>query len=162
MNDTLITVLLGLGMLAGLAGMLLPVLPDVVVIWSSALLYGLLIGWGKSGTWLFAVISAMALIAFLADLWVSGWGARRGGASSWSSAGGLAAGIIGLLIAGPIGLIAGMLLGIFMIEYLRHRDPDRAARAMFGLGVGYGASFFVKFLLGLAMIALWIVWVMSV
>jgi uncharacterized protein YqgC (DUF456 family) len=162
MSDNLITVLLGIGMLAGLTGTLLPVLPDVILIWGSALLYGLLIGWGRIGAGLFAGISVLALVAFLAELWVSGLGARRAGASFWSSAGGLAAGVVGLLIAGPIGLIVGMLLGIYLIEYVRHRDPDLAAQATFGLGVGFGASFLVKFLLGMVMITLWVVWVLSV
>jgi uncharacterized protein YqgC (DUF456 family) len=158
MSEVLITILLGLAMLVGLAGIILPVLPDVILIWGAALLYGLLVGWGKYGALLFAGISVLGLIGLLADAWVSGLGARRGGASFWSSLGGLVSGVIGLFVAGPLGLIAGMLLGIFVIEYWIHQDPDRALRAMFGMGVGYGASFIVKILLGLVMIALWVAW----
>jgi uncharacterized protein YqgC (DUF456 family) len=161
MSEFLITVLLGLLMLVGLVGMILPVLPDVVIIWAAALLYGLLIGWGRYGVWLFAGISVIALVGILADVWVSGMGARQGGASIWSSLGGLLIGVVGLFVAGPLGLIAGMLLGIFVIEYWIHKDPDRAMRATFGMGVGYGASFIVKIFLGLAMIAIWIGWVIS-
>ena len=161
MSEILIPLLLGLAMLVGLAGMILPVLPDVILIWGAALLYGLLIGWGRYGIWLFAAITVLGLIALLADVWVSGVGARQGGASFWSSLAGLAAGIIGLFAGGPLGLIVGMLLGIFVIEYWIHQDADRAMRAMFGMGVGFGASFVVKILLGLGMIALWIGWVIS-
>lgn len=158
MSEALITILLGLAMLVGLAGIILPVLPDVILIWGAALLYGLLVGWGKYGALLFAGISVLGLIGLLADAWVSGLGARRGGASFWSSLGGLVSGVIGLFVAGPLGLIAGMLLGIFVIEYWIHQDPDRALRAMFGMGVGYGASFIVKIFLGFVMIALWVAW----
>ena len=161
MSEILITVLLGMTMLVGLAGIILPVLPDVILIWGSALLYGLLIGWGRYGGWLFAGISVLALVGLVADAWVSGMGARKGGASFWSSLGGVITGVIGLFVAGPLGLIVGMLLGVFVIEYWTHRDPDRALRATFGMGVGYGASFFVKIFLGLAMIAIWIGWVIS-
>lgn len=161
MSEILLTVLLGVGMLIGLAGIILPVLPDMILIWGSALLYGLLVGWGEYGGWLFAGISVLALVGLLADAWVSGLGARKGGASFWSSLGGLLAGIIGLFVAGPLGLIGGMLLGIFVIEYWIHRDPDRALRATLGMGVGYGASFIVKIFLALAMIAIWIGWVVS-
>ena len=161
MSEILITVLLGMTMLVGLAGIILPVLPDVILIWGSALLYGLLIGWGRYGGWLFAGISVLALVGLVADAWVSGMGARKGGASFWSSLGGVIVGVIGLFVGGPLGLIVGMLLGVFVIEYWTHRDPDRALRATFGMGVGYGASFFVKIFLGLAMIAIWIGWVIS-
>ena len=161
MSEILITVLLGMTMLVGLAGIILPVLPDVILIWGSALLYGLLIGWGRYGGWLFAGISVLALVGLVADAWVSGMGARKGGASFWSSLGGVITGVIGLFVGGPLGLIVGMLLGVFVIEYWTHRDPDRALRATFGMGVGYGASFFVKIFLGLAMIAIWIGWVIS-
>ncbi len=161
MSDILITILLGLAMLVGLAGIILPVLPDVILIWGAALLYGLLIGWGRYGPWLFAGITVLGLVGLLADAWVSGLGARKGGASFWSSIGGLVTGIIGLFVGGPLGLIVGMLLGIFLIEYWIHQDADRAMRAMFGMGVGYGASFIVKIFLGLAMIAIWIAWIIS-
>ena len=161
MSEILITVLLGMTMLVGLAGIILPVLPDVILIWGSSLLYGLLIGWGRYGGWLFAGISVLALVGLVADAWVSGMGARKGGASFWSSLGGVIIGVIGLFVGGPLGLIVGMLLGVFVIEYWTHRDPDRALRATFGMGVGYGASFFVKIFLGLAMIAIWIGWVIS-
>ncbi|HHH83445.1 MAG TPA: DUF456 domain-containing protein, partial [Chloroflexi bacterium] len=51
--EVLFTVLLGLGMLIGLVGVVIPVLPDIILIWLSALLYGLLVGWGDKGPWLF-------------------------------------------------------------------------------------------------------------
>ncbi len=161
MSDILITILLGLMMLVGLAGIILPVLPDMILIWGGALLYGLLVGWGRYGAWLFAAITVLGLIGLLADALVSGLGARRGGASFWSSVGGLVIGIIGLFVGGPLGLVVGMLAGIFLIEYWIHQDTDRAMRAMFGMGVGYGASFIVKIFLGLGMIATWIAWVIS-
>lgn len=161
MSEIIITVLIGFGMLVGLAGIVLPVLPDVILIWVSALLYGLLLGWGESGARLFAAISVLGLLGLLADAWVSGLGAWQGGASFWSSLGGIVTGVIGLFAAGPLGLIGGMLLGIFVIEYWIHQDPDRALRATFGLGVGYGASFVVKLFLGFVMTAIWLVWVFS-
>ncbi|MCK5634446.1 MAG: DUF456 domain-containing protein, partial [Anaerolineales bacterium] len=60
---------------------------------------------------------------------------------------------------GPIGLIAGLLIGTFLLEFMRHNNTEEALRAMFGMGVGYGASFIVKFLLGLVMIGVWIAWI---
>jgi uncharacterized protein YqgC (DUF456 family) len=107
---------------------------------------------------LFAVISVLGLIGLLSDAWVSGAGARQGGASILTTLGGLAIGLVGLFTTGPLGFLGGILLGTFVLEYARHQDPDKALKATLGMGVGYGASFVVKFLLGLGMIAAWIVW----
>jgi uncharacterized protein YqgC (DUF456 family) len=156
--EILVSILVGLMMLFGLLGSIIPFLPDVVLIWASALLYGLVVGWGQSGGWLFGVISVLGMIGLLSDAWVSGAGARQGGASLLTTLGGLAIGLVGLFAAGPLGFLGGILLGTFVLEYLRHRDPDQALRATFGMGIGYGASFIVKFLLGLGMIGAWVAW----
>lgn len=153
-----VTILVGLTMLVGLLGSIIPFLPDVVLIWVGALLYGLLVGWGQNGGWLFGVISVLGLIGLLSDAWVSGVGARQGGASLLTTLGGLAIGLVGLFTAGPIGFLGGILLGTFVLEYSRHQDAEQALKATFGMGLGYGASFLVKFLLGLGMIGAWVAW----
>ena len=159
MTDIVITILLGLAMLVGLATTIIPAIPDLGLILISALGYGLLVGWGENGWWLFTIIVVLGLAGQAAEMVLSGMGARRGGASWLSTFGGLAAGVIGLFVFGPLGLIAGLLLGTFLLEFARHKNADEAMRAMFGMGAGYGASFVVKFLLGLVMIAVWIAWV---
>ncbi|MFN2148281.1 MAG: DUF456 domain-containing protein [Anaerolineales bacterium] len=158
MSDVLITILAGFLMLVGLLGTVLPVLPDLPLVWVAALGYGLIVGWGEHGLLLFGVISVLGVIGILSEIWVSGAGARRGGASILSTLGGIALGVAGLLVAGPIGLVVGMLAGTFILEYVRHQDVDKALRATLGIGLGYGVSIVVKFMLGLAMIAVWIVW----
>ena len=104
------------------------------------------------------MISVLGLIGLLSDAWVSGAGARQGGATVLNTLGGLAIGLIGLFAAGPLGFLGGILLGTYVLEYSRHRDPELALRATFGMGIGYGASFIVKFLLGIGMIAAWVAW----
>ena len=158
MIDVLVSILVGIMMLLGLLGTVLPVLPDVIMIWAGALIYGLVVGWGQSGGWLFAVISVLGILGLLSDALVSGAGARQGGASIGSTLGGLAVGLVGLITAGPLGFLGGILLGTFTLEYIRNRDPELALKATFGMGLGYGASFIVKLLLGLGMIAAWIAW----
>lgn len=156
--EILVTILIGLGMLVGLVGIVIPVLPDIILIWLSALLYGLLVGWGEAGPWFFAGISILGLLGLLAEGWVSGVGARKGGASMLSILAGLGLGLVGLLSTGPLGLVVGMLLGTWLVEYLGEGDPVKALRATVGLGVGYGASFAVKLALGILMVGLWVVW----
>lgn len=154
-----ITVVVGLVMLVGLLGVFVPLLPDILLIWLAALAYGLLVGWGRSGPWLFAGITLLGLLGGIAETWVSGAGARRAGASGWSILAGIFAGTLGFFFFPPFGMIVGLLGATFAAEWLRHRDVRRAARATLGMGVGFGVSFGVKLLFGLAMIGAWLAWV---
>ncbi len=161
MSPALVAVLAGALMLVGLVGVFIPAMPDLLLIWLAALGYGLLVGWGPRGGWLFAGITLLGLIGILADIWVSSAGARAGGASVWGVLGGLALGLVALIVGGPLAGLAGLLAGIFGVEMLRHGEPRRALQATLGTALGYGASFGVKLLLGLGMIGLWAAWLLT-
>ncbi len=161
MTDLAVTGLAGLLMLVGLFGVVAPIIPDAPLIWLAALGYGLLVGWGPLGPYLFAAITVLTIIAASAELWGSGVGARVGGASLWGVAGGIILGLLGLIFFTPIGGLVGLLLGTFLVEFYRLRDARQALKGMLGMGAGYGAAFFVKMFLCLLMIAAWLVWVFT-
>jgi uncharacterized protein YqgC (DUF456 family) len=158
MNTTLVTVLTGIVMFFGLLGVLLPLIPDLIVVWGAALGYGLIVGWGSIGPWIFAAITLLGLGGVASEVWVSGVGGRLGGASFKSILVGLILGIIGFIFLTPIGGLVLLLVGTFTMEYYRLGDAETAMKAVLGVGVGYGASFVVKLILGVLMFALWIVW----
>ena len=122
MRDTIVTILVGLTMLLGLIGIVIPILPDLLLMWGGALAYGLIVGWGTIGPWMLAVITLLGILGGLAEGWVTGVGARKGGASLWSVVGGFALSIVGLVVLGPLGFLIGLLLGIFLLELFRHRE----------------------------------------
>jgi uncharacterized protein YqgC (DUF456 family) len=156
-----ITVLAGLIMLVGLFGVVAPVLPDVALIWLAALGYGLLVGWGRWGGYLFALITVLGAAAALAEVWGGGLGARVGGASIWAILAGLLFGLVGFVLFSPIGGVVGLLAGTFLVEWWRVRDSRLAVKGMLGIGVGFGLAFFVKLLLALAMVTAWLMWVFT-
>ena len=159
MAEVIVTILVGLTMLIGLAAVFLPLLPDMLIIWIAALGYGLFTGWGAWGPWLFGLITLLGIIGAIAEIWVSSAGARHAGALAWGILGGLALGVVGLIFFTPLGGVVGLLVGTFVVEALRLKDPSQAAKAMLGMGLGYGASFGVRLVLGMAMIGAWILWV---
>lgn len=147
-------------MLVGLAGVVLPILPGLALIWLAALGYGLLVGWRTSGPWLFGLISLLALAGLAAEVWVTAAGGRAAGSSPWSILAGLALAVVGLFSLGPAGAIAGLVVGTVGAEYLRLRDWRKSAQSALGTAIGCGASFGVKLLLGLGMIAAWLAWLL--
>jgi uncharacterized protein YqgC (DUF456 family) len=162
MSTILIAIITGIVMFIGLLGVLLPLIPDLIIIWGAALGYGLIVGWGKSGPWLFGVITLFGLVGIASDIWMSGVGGKLGGASFKSILVGLFLGIIGFIFLTPIGGLVLLLVGTFTMEYHRLGDAEEALKGMLGVGLGYGASFGVKLLLGILMIGLWVLWVILV
>jgi uncharacterized protein YqgC (DUF456 family) len=159
LDDQAITFLVALAMLAGLVGALIPWFPDIVLIWGAALAYGILVGWGVWGPWLFLLMTVGALVSFAAELAVSAAGARVGGASGWGIVAGLGLAVVGLIVFSPLGALIGLALGMLLVEGWRHRNLRKAASATLGAIVGWGASFVVKFTAAVWMVLLWVVWV---
>ena len=147
-------------MVTGMVGTFIPFFPDLLLIWGAALGYGLLVGWGEWGPWLFGLITLLGVAGILAETYVGGAGARMAGASYKAIFAGLILGTIGLFVLPPFGLIIGLLAGTFLVELLRLRDWRQAGRAMLGMGLGYGASFGVKLAFGALMIGAWLAWVL--
>ncbi|OGO15252.1 MAG: hypothetical protein A2Z14_14520 [Chloroflexi bacterium RBG_16_48_8] len=159
MSTILIVIFTGIVMLFGLLGVLLPMIPDLIIIWGAALGYGLLVGWGESGPWLFGAITVFGLIGVVSEIWMSGMGGKLGGASLKSILVGVILGFLGFIFLTPIGGLVLLLVGTFTMEYYRLGNAEAALKGMLGVGLGYGASFGVKLLLGIAMIGLWVLWV---
>ncbi|MBM2843112.1 MAG: putative rane protein [Anaerolineales bacterium] len=159
MDQQAVTFLVGMAMLAGLAGALIPWFPDILLIWGAGLVYGILVGWGTWGPWLFALMTVAALVGFVAEVAVSVAGARVGGASGWGILAGLMLAVVGMIVFSPLGALIGLALGMLLVEGWRQRNLRKAAAATLGAVIGWGASFLVKFSLSLWMVLLWGAWV---
>ncbi len=155
------TLIVGLLMVAGLAGTILPVIPDLELIWLAGLGYGLLVGWGTLGPWLLVLMALIALGGSLLELALMGFGARLGGGSWIAIAVGLAAGLVAMVVGGPVAGLLALPLAIFLVEWRRTRQPNVAGRAVLGSALGYALTFAVRLASALAMIALWALWVYS-
>lgn len=148
-------------MLIGLAGVILPGLPGLGLIWLAALIYALAERGATVGLPALAALTVLAGLGMAADILLGQLAGKAAGAS-WR---GLLAGMIGgalgfgagLLIGGvgalPGGLI-GALAGLVIVEYRRRRDVGAAARAGVGWLAGCVIGRGLQFMLGLTMIAL--------
>jgi len=162
-SEFLLIALTFLVMLVGVAGVIVPVLPDVWLIWLAALGYGLLQqplfdGW--IGGTAMVLLTGLTLLGVIADLGLSHAGAAQGGASWQAIAASLALGLIGLLFFPPVGPLAGALLGLFLVEYVRRgKDARKAWSAVKGYATGCGLSMVVRLGIAATMIGVWGAWV---
>lgn len=145
-------------LLTGLFGLIVPVFPAMAVMWLAALGYGVVSGFGTLGLWMFGLITLLALVGAAIDNVLMGVGARQGGASWAALALGMLAGLVGTLLLPPVGGLIAAPGAIFLYEYRRLGDRQKALASLKGLALGWGAAFLARFGLGVMMILLWAVW----
>ncbi len=144
---------------AMLVGLLtLPILPGLVIIWVAALGYGLAAGFGTLGWVMFAFITVLMLGGSVVDNILMGTSAHKEGAPWWAVIVALLAAIAGNFALPIIGGILAALLALFLIEWIRLRDWRRALASMRGMLVGCGWAFVIRFIIGMVMIGLWLIW----
>ncbi len=148
-------------MLVGLFGLIVPIFPGITVIWLAALGYGLVTGFSTLGWVLFAILSVLMVIGVTIDNVLMNAKAHKEGAAWSSLALGMVGGLLGTILFPPIGGILAAPLVVLLLEYLRQHDFNKALLTMRGLLIGWGASFVVRFLIGLAMIGVWVVWALN-
>jgi len=141
-------------MLVGLAGCIVPAIPGLPIVWLGALFYAWQTNFQVFGWPLLALLFVIMLVGTTASIWMGALGARKGGASLWSSALGLVLGVIGLFVFSLIGMIVGSLLGVILGELIRHRDWRRVLEASRGYLVSWALSVVVEGALGVLMIGL--------
>jgi uncharacterized protein YqgC (DUF456 family) len=142
----------------GLFGLAVPIFPGITVIWLAALGYGVVTGFNTLGWVLFILITVLLIVGVTIDNVLMGASARKEGAAWSSLVLGMLAGILGTIIFPPLGGLIATPLVVLLLEYLRQRDFKKALASLRGIAVGWGASFVVRFFIGLAMIGIWLLW----
>jgi uncharacterized protein YqgC (DUF456 family) len=148
-------------MAVGLFGLIIPIFPGITVIWLAALGYGVVTGFTPLAWVLLAVITVLLIIGVTIDNVLMSAKARKEGAAWSSLAFGWLAGILGTIFLPPLGGIIAAPLVVLLLEYLRQHDINKALASLRGLAIGWGASFVVRFFVGLAMIGIWLVWALN-
>jgi uncharacterized protein len=149
-------------MLVGLAGLAMPILPGLVIIWVAALVYGIVTGFTWVSGGLLAVMTVLMVVGSLIDNVIMGATARQKGAS-WLAIGvALVLALLGSLLMPPFGGIIAALIGLFAVEFFRLKDWRQAMDSTRSMAIGCGWSAAIRFGIGLLMIGLWGIWVFTV
>ena len=141
-----------LGMLFGLVGSALPVVPGLPIVWVMALIYALFTRFEDIGATYLITFGILTAIVLVMDYLAGIYGAKRLGASRWGIIGALVGTVLGIIVGGPIGLIVGPLLGAVLFELLIGREFRDAFKAGFGTFCGFIAGVVMKLTLSLVMI----------
>jgi uncharacterized protein len=160
LSESILNIVIFLSMLVGLAGLVIPIFPGLVVIWIGGLAYGIITGFEFPAWLIFSILTVIMITGSLLDNVIMGKQAHKQGASWVSIIMAILFGIVGTFIIPIIGGFLGALLGIFITEWIRRKNWREAINASSGLAVGCGWAIILRFGLGVVMIALWGVWVL--
>jgi uncharacterized protein YqgC (DUF456 family) len=151
-----LTIVVGLLIVAGLIGVVVPLLPGLPLVWAAVFLWACetqsTVGWVILG-----IATTMALAGVLLQFLVPGRRMTKAGVPASSAACGAALGIVGFFALPVVGGVVGFALGIYLAERIRlgtHAaawpSTNEALKAI-GLSVG------IEFLAGLAVATTWLI-----
>ncbi|MHB8845301.1 MAG: DUF456 domain-containing protein [Nitrospirota bacterium] len=139
--------------IVGIAGIVLPALPGVVLVFIGLLLAAWADGFQRIGWVTISLLAGMTVLALITDVLATTLGVKRVGASRWAIIGSVIGTVAGLLF-GLIGIILGPFVGAAAGEYYARRDMAQAGRAGFGTWAGIILGTAVKLALAFSMMAL--------
>lgn len=147
-------------LIVGMAGTVYPVLPGALAIYFSFFVYGWFFSFAPYNA-LFWIIQTLTVVAlFVADYAVNVWGVKRFGGSRLSAILSTVGIIIGPFVNPVFGLILGPFVGAVLGELIGKAPLDRAVKVGFGSVLGLLTSTVMKVILQLAMIIVFLIWVL--
>lgn len=158
--DVLLLVLGFVCVILGLFGSFLPVLPGPSISWAGlALLY--FTNAVPANYWILGIALLVTVFISVLDYVIPAKGTKRFGGSSYGIWGTNIGLVIGILSPIPFGFLIGPFLGALIGELIYDfKDHNRALKAASGSFVGFLASSFIKFVVCVMYLGLfvWIVW----
>lgn len=140
-----------LALLAGLAGVVLPVLPGSLLLFGGAVLVAWAEGFTRVGWPTLVVAGLLAAAIWAVDWLASALGAKVSGASKWAVAGATAGLLVGMFF-GPAGILLGPAVGAVVLEYWKDPDFEKALKAGAGTFVGFLVGSVVKVALAFVLV----------
>lgn len=112
--------------LAGLVGIVFPVLPGSILVGAGALVWAI---WGASGWgWVaFGVAAFLLVVGAASSLLLTGRSLQKRQVPKWPITVGIVLGIVGMFLLPGFGLLIGFVLGLLLAELYRMRDLRQAA-----------------------------------
>ncbi len=155
--DALLLILGLICMIGGILGSFLPVLPGPGLSWLGLLLLYLTEA-VKMNYWILGISLVITIIISILDYVIPAQGTKRFGGSSYGVWGTNIGLVVGIFAPIPFGFIIGPFVGAWVGELIYNsRDQKRAWKAATGSFIGFLASSFMKFVVCVAFLGLFLV-----
>ncbi|RKS99714.1 DUF456 domain-containing protein [Flavobacterium sp. 123] len=158
--DILLLILGFICVLVGILGSFLPILPGPSISWIGlVLLY--FTNAVPANYWVLGISLLLTIIISILDYVIPAKGTKRFGGSSYGVWGTNIGLLVGILAPIPFGFIIGPFIGAFVGELIYNsKDHNRALKAATGSFIGFLASSFMKFVVCMMYLGIfiWLLW----
>jgi len=134
-------------LLAGVVGSVVPAVPGAGLSLLGILFHWWATGYTTPGTVVLLVFVSLAVTAMLVDMFGGAIAARHGGASYETVAAAVVVSLVLAVATGPLGLLIGVPVTVFVLELARNGDGRQARRTALVTTIGIFASTLVQALL---------------
>jgi uncharacterized protein YqgC (DUF456 family) len=148
--------LVALVMALGLAGVLIPVLPGLLVVWGAGLLWTVADGGGAVRWTVFGVLTALLVAATVAKYVLPARSAAARGAPLTTLLAGAAGAVVGFFVIPVIGAAIGGAAAIYLAEYVRLGEGKAALVATKAAVIAIGVGVLIELAAGLLMVLIWL------
>lgn len=152
MVTVLLAILCFVLMVAGLAGVFLPLLPGVPLAWLGLFIYAIGTGFDRISILTTVIFFILMLLTLLFDFVAPMLGASKYRASRYGIIGAFIGFTVGIFVFGFWGVILGPFLGAFLGELIAKGQPRQALKSALGAFLGFVAGTLVKTILILIML----------
>ncbi|HSL09962.1 MAG TPA: DUF456 domain-containing protein [Actinomycetota bacterium] len=159
---TSLELLVGLAILVGLAGIVIPVLPGLLLVWGAVVVWAIVGDGSDVARWIVAAVAtavagtAAVLAAILPGRRAAAAGAPR--SLMWVVALGT---VVGFFVIPVVGALVGGPVAAYVAEYLRLRDGRAAWASAIGALKGFGIAVALQLLAGVVVALAWAVGVVA-
>lgn len=150
-----IEVIVALMIVVGLAGILVPVLPGLVLVWAAVLLWAV-VTQGAVAWVTLALATVVVALGSVVKYLLPGKRLRESGVPWRTMALGGVLGIIGFFVIPVVGVVVGFVLGVYLAELARLGHHDRAWPSTRSSLVAVGWSILIELATGLVTAAVWV------
>ena len=143
-------------MFVGMAGIIVPVIPSIPLIWLGAFLYALFTRFEKITWMVLLVFALLTIFSIVLENLGNIYGAKRFGATRWGIIGSFVGMGVGFYLGGPLGLILGPVIGTVIFELMGGKGYRGALKSGLGNFVGFLGGSLRKVIIGLTMIGIFV------
>jgi uncharacterized protein YqgC (DUF456 family) len=148
--------LVGLGVVVGLAGVVVQVLPGAFLVGGAVLAWGLIVR-GTAGWTVAAVALGVTAAGQVVKYLVAGRYLQRGGVPNSTMLWGGAAGVVGFFVVPVVGVFLGFPLGVYVAERVRLREHGAAWASTWRAMKASGLTILIELAAALIVAAAWVV-----
>jgi len=155
MTETVLNLLVAVGIIVGLIGTVVPYLPGLLLSWGAVLVWAIFTDVGAVRWWVLGGATLLALGGTLAKFLFAGRHLARSGVPGWTIFTGTVLAIVAFFVIPVVGIIVGFVGGVFLADAVRLKGAKVAWPSTWLAVKAVGLGILIELGAGLLILAGW-------